>query len=128
MKNSTDKIRDYLLGKRLKEYRQAAGMTQKQLGELVGITPSAICYLESGSRSIAAKVAIELSKVFGVDSNTFVDTHTSIKTDKEFEAVTIRSIIMSRLNLLILEFIQLSEDVQELQETISKYLKEGDKE
>lgn len=55
------------LGKRVKEARDAAGLTQAQLADRVGISQSAIHLLESRD-SQSSKFLVELSKALGVSA------------------------------------------------------------
>lgn len=44
----------------LKEFRDAIEWTQKDLAQLLGITPSHLSRLESGQRSVTASTALEI--------------------------------------------------------------------
>ena len=48
---------------KVKEMRERAGLTQKQLAEALGVTQQSIYYYESGDRDIKASVLIDMSKV-----------------------------------------------------------------
>ena len=62
-----------IVGQRVREGRMAAGMTQAELGSLVGVTRSGIAHLEAGVRdttvsrlaAIAAVIKVDLRDVFG---------------------------------------------------------------
>lgn len=69
-------------GQRLKELRKNAGLSQKQLGQLVGVTKSVISFYELQDRSPSPLVLIKLSGVFhvttdyllGIDRRETIDT------------------------------------------------------
>jgi len=50
----------------LRQLRNDKNMTQEQLAEIVGVTPSQISYIESGFRMPSLKVALKISKVFNL--------------------------------------------------------------
>jgi putative molybdopterin biosynthesis protein len=51
------------LENRLRERRRLSGFSQKQLGEMAGITRQAVCALEAGQYSPATSVALQLARV-----------------------------------------------------------------
>lgn len=69
-------------GQRLKELRKNAGLSQKQLGQLVGVTKSVISFYELQDRSPSPLVLIKLSGIFhvttdyllGIDRSETIDT------------------------------------------------------
>ena len=58
-----------LLGKRLKELRENAGLTQRELGEKVNVTKVSICCYEKGARSPSLDTLIDLANVFNVNAD-----------------------------------------------------------
>lgn len=56
-------------GARLKELRTQAGLTQQQLGELLGVTKSVISYYELQERTPSPDVLIKLAGVFHVTTD-----------------------------------------------------------
>lgn len=56
-------------GKRLKELRKNAGLSQKQLGQMVGVTKSVISFYELQERSPSPVILIKLSSVFHVTTD-----------------------------------------------------------
>ena len=56
-------------GSRLKELRTNAGLTQAQLGNLIGVTKSVISYYELQERSPSPDVLIKLSQIFHVSTD-----------------------------------------------------------
>ena len=56
-----------LFSTRLKELRKEVGLTQKQLGEMVGVTKVSICCYENGTRTPTLDTLIDLANSLGVD-------------------------------------------------------------
>ena len=51
----------FIFGKRLKELRKSANLTQQQLGNLVGVTKVSICCYENGTRTPTLDTLIDLA-------------------------------------------------------------------
>ena len=51
---------------RVRELRTAAGMTQKQLADMVGVTVPAVSKWELNQRTLETERVIQLSRIFGV--------------------------------------------------------------
>ena len=49
---------------RIKTYREAAGMTQGELAELVGVRRETIVHLENGRYNPSLKLAMDIAHVF----------------------------------------------------------------
>lgn len=60
---------DYNFGNRLKELRIQKGLTQKELGERVGVTKSVISFYELRERTPSPDVLIKLASVFHVSAD-----------------------------------------------------------
>ena len=58
----TNTIKEILL----REYRESIGLTQLELGQLVGVNSRSISAYELGVRKPSTKVAVKLAKVFNV--------------------------------------------------------------
>ncbi len=54
---------------RLKRARQALGLTQKQLGDLVQISPQGVSLYELGKRDVSIPTIIRLAKVLNMNGN-----------------------------------------------------------
>jgi len=50
-----------VFGKRLKELRKQAGLTQQQLGDMIGVTKVSICCYENGTRTPTLDTLIDLA-------------------------------------------------------------------
>lgn len=56
-------------GKRLKELRQNAGLTQKQLAEKIWVTKATISYYELSERNPSPEILIKIAKTFHVTTD-----------------------------------------------------------
>ena len=60
---------EFDFGTRLKELRIRAGLTQKQLGEQIGVTKSVVSFYELRERTPSPEILIKLATVFHVSSD-----------------------------------------------------------
>ncbi|WP_295764895.1 helix-turn-helix domain-containing protein [uncultured Oscillibacter sp.] len=58
-----------LLKERVYQLRKAAGLTQQQLGEILGLTHKSISMLESGGRSTTIDKLVLLAEYFQVSTD-----------------------------------------------------------
>ncbi len=58
---------------RLKELRETRDLTQKEVGELVGVSRQAINAIETGKFDPSIWLAYDLSKLFGMSIEEFFD-------------------------------------------------------
>ena len=56
----------FIFGKRLKELRKKAHITQQQLGDMVGVTKVSICCYENGTRTPTLDTLIDLADSLNV--------------------------------------------------------------
>lgn len=69
-----------LNGSRLREVRKAKGLTQTELGDLIGVGKSAICCYEKETRNPTLEAVIEMIHVFGVSADYLLGSDYLIKT------------------------------------------------
>ena len=69
-----------LNGNRLREVRKAKGLTQTELGELIGFGKSAICCYEKETRNPTLEAMIEMIHVFGVSADYLLGADYLVKT------------------------------------------------
>ena len=50
------------IGENLKRIREARGLTQVALAEAVGVTPSMITQIESGTKALSVKLAVDIAQ------------------------------------------------------------------
>lgn len=73
-----------LNGSRLREVRKRKGLTQTELGELIGVGKSAICCYEKETRNPTLEAVIEMIHVFGVSADYLLGADFFVKTsDKD---------------------------------------------
>lgn len=70
-----------LFGKRLKNLRIEAGLTQKQLGEKLSVTKVSISSYENGTRMASIETLIDIANLFNVDLDYLVGTDTYVVSD-----------------------------------------------
>ncbi len=61
------------IGERIKELRLEQGLTQMQLGKLIGVSQKAIDYWERSVNEPKSSYIIALVKIFGVTYNEFFE-------------------------------------------------------
>ena len=61
-----------MLGKRLRALRKARGLTQQELGELLGVSTSAVGMYEQGRRAPDHRTLAELCRLFQVPADYFL--------------------------------------------------------
>ena len=73
-----------LNGGRLREARKQRGLTQTELGELIGVGKSAICCYEKETRNPTLEALLELINVFGVSADYLLGADYLVETtDKD---------------------------------------------
>ena len=84
-------------GSRLKLLRINAGLTQAQLGNLVGVTKSVISYYELQERSPSPDVLIKLSQIFHVSTDELLGVSKGESVDvtglKQEDVLLIRNLV-----------------------------------
>ncbi len=84
-------------GSNLKKMRIQHGLTQKQLGELVGVTKSVISFYERQERSPSPDVVVRLSNLFNTSTDELlgVNSERTVKLDglDEEEEAYVRSLV-----------------------------------
>lgn len=87
-----------LKGNRLKELRVTRGITQDDLGKVLGVTKASICCYEKGTRTPTIKNLLDLIEYFGVSSDYLLGadkigftkkekSKTFLMTDEEVELI-----------------------------------------
>lgn len=62
------------IGERIKSTREEKGLTQKQLGEVLGYSPMGISHFENGIREIKLSDLYKLASFFGKDVSHFLSS------------------------------------------------------
>lgn len=60
-------------GKKIQELRQSHGMTQKELGNLIGCSESLVSYVEKGEKKLSISQLQKMSNIFNVEADYFLD-------------------------------------------------------
>ena len=61
-----------MVGARIKQLREAKGLHQKELGEIVGVTDPMITMIERGTRQVSAPLLGDLAKTLGCTTDWLV--------------------------------------------------------
>jgi transcriptional regulator with XRE-family HTH domain len=72
-----------LRGNRLKELRVTRGITQDDLGKVLGVTKASICCYEKGTRTPTIENLLDLVDYFGVSSDYLLGTDKIVFTKKD---------------------------------------------
>lgn len=67
-------MRDYKFGTRIYNLRKGKGLSQTELGELVGVSNKAVSKWENGDAKPAMNQLIKLSKIFDISMDKIIDT------------------------------------------------------
>lgn len=75
-----------LFGKRLKESRKKANLTQKALGDLIGVTKVSVCCYENGTRTPTLETLIDLANALNVEITYFlgIDSYVVAEDDARY--------------------------------------------
>ena len=76
-----------LIGKRIKELRIEKGLSQQQLGEIIGVTKVSVCGYENGSRIPSLEVFEMMIELFGTTADYLLGREIVIKDDNTREFV-----------------------------------------
>ena len=66
-------------GDRLKELRNNKGLTQEQLGEMLGVKKAVVCLYEKERRNPSIESIIDMVQIFGVTADYLLGTECLIK-------------------------------------------------
>lgn len=98
-------------GVRLRELRNAKGLNQSELGEMLGVSKSSICCYENGTRNPSLEIIIDLMHIFGVSADYLLGTDNMIKTVEDDE---IKYIALSNEELIFLNELKKNKFVYEI--------------
>ncbi len=98
-----------LNGTRLREVRKNKGLTQTQLGDLIGVGKSAICCYEKETRNPTLEAVIEMIHVFGVSADYLLGSDYLVKTKDMNEYVQ-----LTREEIIFIEEIKKNKMVYEI--------------
>lgn len=76
-----------IIGKRIKELRIKKGLSQQQLGEIIGVTKVSICGYENGSRIPSLDIFEHMADLFGTTTDYLLGREVMIKNENSREFV-----------------------------------------
>jgi len=99
-------------GDRLKKLRIKKGLTQQELGDIVGVTKSAVCFYEKDKRNPSLENIIDFMHIFAVSADYLLGAEAQIKTvtDEEYYEVT----TMSKEEVIFIEELKKNKDIYEI--------------
>ena len=68
-----------LVGRRIKELRIKKGLSQQQLGEIIGVTKVSVCGYENGSRVPSLETFEQMAELFGTTTDYLLGREVMIK-------------------------------------------------
>jgi transcriptional regulator with XRE-family HTH domain len=71
------------IGRRIKHEREAAGYTQAQLAEIVGIDDTALCKIETGQRGLDSLILRRIARTLDVPMDRFFATEEPLALARE---------------------------------------------
>lgn len=89
-----------IIGSRLKKKRKSLGMSQTELGELIGVGKAAICCYEKELRNPTIESIIELINILGVSADYLLGTDELVKTVTNDKKVRYRALTKEELIFL----------------------------
>lgn len=86
-------------GERLKQLRTDRGITQLELGKILGVTKASVCCYEKETRTPTIETILALTQYFGVSSDYLIgsDMFVTVKNNKK------RTYIMSKEEMSFIE-------------------------
>ena len=72
---------DSAVGREIRQYRRSAGLTQKQIASMVGVTGAQLHRYETGSTRITASRLIDIANALGVRPDTLLATAAAAGTE-----------------------------------------------
>ena len=73
---------DSAVGREIRQYRRSAGLTQKQIASMVGVTGAQLHRYETGSTRITASRLIDIANALGVRPDTLLATAAAAGTEQ----------------------------------------------
>ena len=71
-----------LIGSRLKNLRSSRGITQKELGLILGVTKASICCYEKGTRTPTIENLEDMVNYFGISADYLLGNDRMVTTNK----------------------------------------------
>lgn len=87
-----------VVGARIRDARIKMGLTQEQLGDLIGISKVSVCGYEQGTRTPTLATFLELLKVLELEPDYLLGMDVSVVAEKQELSVKIRKEDLALLN------------------------------
>lgn len=81
----------YIVGQRIRHYRKASGLTQKELADKLGVAPRYIGNIEQGNRRPSLEMLVNICKWFGINTSDVLPVEDERNTE-------VRDRIISEIN------------------------------
>lgn len=72
-----------IIGKRIEEARKKMGMTQEQLGNILGVSKVSICGYEKGTRTPTMENFLDLIEILGLEPDYVLGRDIEVKNKKD---------------------------------------------
>lgn len=74
-----------MIGQYIKHLRESKGITQEELGKIIGVQRAAVQKWESGKvQNLKRETIKKLSEYFGVPASSFIDSSETSELDQQF--------------------------------------------
>lgn len=83
MKDKESHEIDVYIGKRLQEIREKNQLTQRRLGEVLGVELGAVSHYERGRRTLGIEALVKLRDHLGIDPNDLLPPRAKPRIRKE---------------------------------------------
>ena len=81
-----------LVGKRIKDMRLEKGMSQQELGDLIGVTKVSICGYENGTRTPSLETFCILAEIFETTTDYLLGREVSVVNEEGNESALTKNI------------------------------------
>lgn len=95
-----------LRGSRLKELRLTRGVTQEELGKVLGVTKASICCYEKETRTPTLENLVDLVNYFGVSADYLLGNDKFVVTRKAKP----KTYLMTEEEVVLIEYLRKSKD------------------
>lgn len=113
------------IGKNIRKYRQARGLTQKMLAKKIGVAHNTISGWEAGKYEPDAEKIQSLLWILQIDANTLLGWNSKNKLKKDAEELASKFVSNQKVKRMIESIEKMSEeDTEVLSELIKRIMKE----
>lgn len=89
MKEAFDRDINLFVAKKIREYRKEAGLTQKELGEKIGVKHNTISSYESGTTEPEQNILFKIADALSISINDLFPKQTSVTTSKTTTSILV---------------------------------------